>query len=322
MKKNKTKNKRKNKRRNRNHCSYNSLIFSPDSLNSDNSINNNSQPCIHLETITYPLPNELKRPIESIIGHGNQTFTYFIWLFCTLIYAFTSLILWSVISEKFLFVTIETILFVSFYTLLKRLTKTVGYYSIDDKGFRYKCDSYPNRNFEILWENICSEYVVYIERSRKYGPDYLIFQYKNASNESEEYKLPIESWLNYSPFTPVEKRKLMLKAVLKGLARIPDIKINQSVFTKLDIDPKTFEFSPSKRRAENTYGIILTIIMIGVLFMLWPFWATILPPSWALVLLLTSTILIAIGLVLFFSWLYPEFIGNISYTHDIDKQSP
>lgn len=318
MKKNKSKNKSKNKPRNRNHYNYDRTIFSTDSL-SDNSISNNSRPYIHFETITYSLPNELKLPIEPIIGHGNQTFTYFIWLFSTLICAFISLVLWSVISGKFLFVTIETILLVSFYTLLKRFNKTVGYLSVDNDGFRFSCALYPKMNFDICWESICPEYVVHIETGGRYRPDYLVFQYKNALNESEEYKLLIENWLNYSPFSPVEKRKLMLKAILKGLARIPDIKINQHVFTKLDIDPKTFEFAPSKRRAENTYGIILTIIVLGISFMLWPFWATILPPLWALVLLITSTIIIAIGLAIFFTWLYPEFEGNISYTNDINK---
>ncbi|MEX9927259.1 hypothetical protein AB7W63_09500 [Providencia rettgeri] len=318
MKKNKNKNKNKNKPRNRNHYNYDKTIFSTDSLN-DNSISNNSRPYIHFETITYPLPDELKLPIESIIGHGNQTSTYFIWLFCTLICAFTSLVLWNVISGKFLFVTIEIILLVSFFTLLKRFNKTVGYLSVDNDGFRFSCATCPKMNIEICWENICSGYVVHIETGGRYRPDYLVFQYKNALNESEEYKLPIENWLNYYPFSPVEKRKLMLKAILKGLARIPDIKINQCVFTKLDIDPKTFEFAPSKRRSENTYNTILTIIVLGILFMLWPFWATILPPAWALVLLIISTIVIAIGLVLFFTWLYPEFGGNISYTDDINK---
>lgn len=316
MKKNKKK--IKNKPRNRNHYNYDRTIVSTDSL-SDNSISNNNRPYIYFETITYPLPNELKFPIESVIGHGNQTFTYIIWLFCTLIFAFTSLVLWDVISGRFLFVTIETILLVLFYTLLKRFTKTIGYFSVDNDGFRFSCAPYPKMNFEICWESICSGYVVHIETGGRYRPDYLVFQYKNALNESEEYKLPIENWLNYSPFSPVEKRKLMLKAILKGLARIPDIKINQRVFTKLDIDPKTFEFAPSKRRSENTYGIILAIIVLGILIMLWPFLASILPSSWALVLLITSTFVIAIGLILFFTWLYPEFEGNISYTDDINK---
>ncbi|MGG4606911.1 hypothetical protein [Providencia sp. Me31A] len=318
MKKHKSKNKSKNRSRNRNHYSYNRLILSTDSLSRNNSISNNRNPYIQFETITYPLPNELKLPIGSVIEHGNQTLTYFIWLFCTLICAFTSLILWNVISGRFLFVTIEIILLISFYTLLKRFNKNVGYFSIDDNGFRFICDPYPNMNVEILWKNICSEYVVHIKTGGRSRPDYLVFKYKNASNESEEYKLPIENWLSYSPFSPVEKRKLLLKAILKGLARIPDIKINQRVFTKFDIDPKTFEFAPSKRRSENIYGFILTIIVLGIAFILLPFWFTILPPSWALVLSLTSTILIAIGLILFFSWLYPEFEGNISYNDDIN----
>lgn len=311
--------KRKNKSRNRNHDSNNRHIVSTDSRNRDNSTRNEHRHYTHLETMAYPLPNELKLPIGSIIGHGNQTFTYFIWLFCILICALTSLILWNVISGRFLFVTIEIVLLVSFYTLLKRFNKTVSYFSIDNNGFRFICDPYPNMNVEILWENICSEYVVHIETGGRYSPNYLVFQYKNASNESKEYKLPIENWINYSPFSPVEKRKLMLKALLKGLARIPDIKINQRVFTKLDIDPQTFKFAPSKRRSENIYSMILTIIVLGISLMLWLFLVTILPLSWALVLCLAATVLIAIGVILFFTWLYPEFEGNIRYINDINK---
>lgn len=206
-----------------------------------------------------------------------------------------------------------------FFNPLKRFNKTVGYFSIDNDGFRFICDPYQKVNFEILWENICPEYVVHIETGSRYRPDYLVFQYKDTSNESKEYKLFIESWISYSPFSPIEKRNLMLKTILKGLARIPDIKINQRVFTKLDIDPKTFEFAPSKRRIENTYGIIYTIIVLGVSFMLWEFLSTHLSPSWALSLLLFSIIPITIGLILFVGWFYPESEVNISYTDNINK---
>lgn len=313
MKKNKSKNKKSNRRRN-NH-SYNSNTFSMDSMSNDNSISNNNNPYVIFETIIYPLPNELKRPIEPVIGHGNQAVIYFLWLFFALLYAFTSLILWEVILGKLLFITIEAILLVSFYALLKRLSKTVGYFSVDNDGFRIINTLYPNGNIEILWENICSEYIVHIKTSGRNRPDYLVFQYKNASNERKEYKLPLENWLNYSLFSPIEKRKWMLKAVLKGLARTPDIKINQSVFTKLDVNPKTFEFAPSKRRVENIEAIIISIIILGLSFILWTFLSINLPFSWALGLLLASVIPIFIGLTLFMSWLYPETVNNISYTN-------
>lgn len=137
-----------------------------------------------------------------------------------LLYAFTSLILWEVILGKLLFITIEAILLVSFYALLKRLSKTVGYFSVDNDGFRIINTLYPNGNIEILWENICSEYIVHIKTGGRNRPDYLVFQYKNASNERKEYKLPLENWLNYSLFSPIEKRSGCSRRSLKDLREL------------------------------------------------------------------------------------------------------
>nr|ELR5112240.1 hypothetical protein [Providencia stuartii] len=316
------KNKSKSKKRSRNRYNDNSHVsFSVDSVSSNRNITNDNNHYANVETIIYPLPNALKLPINTIVGYGNQTSVYFIWLFCALICALTSFILWEVILEKILFIAIETILLVSFYILLKRFNKTVGYCSIDNDGFRFICVPSPKMNVEILWENICPEYVAHIETGGRYRPDYLVFKYKNTLNESKKYKLPIENWINGSPLSPIEKRKLMLKTILKGLARIPNMKINQHVFTKLDVDPKTFEFSPSKRKSENMNGIIFTITILGICFMLWVFLSSILPPSWALGLLLLSIIPIVIGLILLINWLEPESENNISYSDNINKSS-
>lgn len=321
MKKNKDKNKPKSRSRNRNHYSYDNHMASADnsSITHDSATSKNRDRYSNFETMSYPLPDELKLPIGTVTSNGNQTPVYIAWLFCALIFTFASFLLWAVLSEKLLFIAAEIALLATFYLLLKRFSKKVARLFIDDDGIHYVCDPYPEMSFEVLWKNICPEYVPRIESGGRHRPDCLIFQHIDASNEPTEYKLAIDNWLEHSIFSAPEKRKSTLRMILKELARIPEIKIERGVFTKFDVDPETFKFDPSPRRKENAKMTIYSIILLSILAILWTFLAAYLSTTWTLTFFLISFLPVFAGVGFLIHLVDPSTNTLITYHHDIEE---
>ncbi|EKT54255.1 hypothetical protein [Providencia sneebia] len=276
---------------------------------------------INYKILKYPLPDELNSPINPITGNVRKLPAYIIGTIMLCMAIAMIILLLSIVPKYPLILFLILIMIFPCYLLVLGLKTIGGYFIVDNEGFKCVLKNQPNNVIDIKWKDVCADNIVDLEIGARKNPDLLKFNYKESSGAIKEFKLPIQTVIHNNSFNGINNRKKILYSMLKGLARIPGIKIKNHVYAYLQINPETFEVDSKPYKNLKFTEILTGIIFLGIFIPMILFVFNYFSAGWGIIIMLIASFFILIIFSFIIKFPFPSQNEIIIYRHSDEKNN-